>query len=336
LALVPTNDRRAPSPARAALHPAPNLGFTDRSARLVAFGILATLAGVALAGLGALGALLPFIGGKAGIVGVAPDPRAAAMGLVVHALLGAAFVSVGIGSVRRRRWAPPLMLTLSWTWLIGGLFSAVVVPGLVEGALTAAGPETLITGGVLLAVQSVVMLVVVFVGVLIPAAFVVVYRDPDAQRTCEHHDPRPSWTERCPASVLGLSVGLAACAALGVPMALQPAVPMFGTLVGGWPGGILILSGSALLGYLALQCYRLRPIGWWGTTAALVLLGVSTGVTFLRIDPVEIYREMGYPEDQIAMLRGALSGTLLAVYMIGIRKHWRRSESVNPSESRSG
>jgi len=294
------------------------------------------LAGVASAGLGVLGALLPFVAGKAGIAGIAPDLRSAAMSLAVHALIGAAFASVGFGSVRRRRWAPPLMLTLSWTWLTGGLCSAVLVPGLVEGALAAADSEALVTGGVLLAVKSAVVLAVLVVGVLIPAAFVLVYRDPDVRRTCEQHDPQPSWTERCPASVLGLSVGLAACAALGLPMALQPAVPLFGTLVGGWPGGILVLIGSVALAYLALQSYRLRPIGWWGTTTLLVLLGVSTGVTFLRVDPVEIYREMGYPEEQVEMLRGALSGTLLAwlsaavtiltvVYMIGIRKHWRRS-----------
>ena len=80
------------------------------------------------------------------------------------------------------------------------------------------------------------------------------------------------------------------------------------------------------------------------TPLLLVSLGASAAVTMQRVDPVELYRELGYPvasgtrnggaelPGRIVMVWGAVALTVLsAVYMVCIRKHFRStaSESVN-------
>jgi hypothetical protein len=66
----------------------------------------------------------------------------------------------------------------------------------------------------------------------------------------------------------------------------------------------------------------------------MTVVGASTVVTLVRVDPLELYRRLGYPEEQVELLRGAASGPLLAWvtalltllsvgYMVAIRKHFR-------------
>ena len=279
--------------------------------------MLAVLAGAGWFLLGLLSLLVP-----------TPDPRSAAMGFAVDALLGAAFVWAGVGSLLRRRWAPSMMLILAWSWLLGGALALVLAPGLIDGVL----PPS--SAGVASFVRLVVLGIIAFGGVLLPASFVWAYRDPDVQRTCERNDPRPAWTERCPTPVLGLSVGLGALAVLGLPMLARPVVPFFGLLLGGWAGALAIVVGAVACAWLARESYRLTASGWWGSTILLVAVGASTAVTLLRVDPPELYRRMGYPAEQVELLRGAASGPLLAWitvlltllsvgYMVAIHKHFR-------------
>jgi hypothetical protein len=269
-----------------------------------------------------------FLLGLLGLFVPSTDPRTAAMGFALDGLLGAAFVWTGVGSLRRRRWAPSMMLILAWAWLLGGALALVLAPGLIDGIVPPGA------AGVAALVKLIVLGALAFGGVLLPAAFVWAYRDPDLQRTCERDDPRPAWTERCPTPVLGMSVGLAALAALGLPMLARPVVPFFGLLLGGWAGALAIVTGAVASAWLARESYRLTACGWWGPTLLMTVVGASTVVTLVRVDPLELYRRLGYPEEQVELLRGAASGPLLAWvtalltllsvgYMVAIRKHFR-------------
>ena len=82
-------------------------------------------------------------------------------------------------------------------------------------------------------------------GVVLPAIYILVFRDPDVLHTCEAADPNTGWLERCPKSVLGLSLGLAACGVLALPMAIQGVVPLFGRVVDGWAGAASTILGAA-------------------------------------------------------------------------------------------
>jgi hypothetical protein len=67
----------------------------------------------------------------------------------------------------------------------------------------------------------------------------------------------------------------------------------------------------------------------------LIAVGAATAVTFARVEPAELYRASGYPEEQLAALAGAplLSGRVSALlaaaltaasvlYMLAVRRHF--------------
>jgi hypothetical protein len=319
-------DPRAPSPA------AP---FKDRSARLTLFGALSILAGCACVVFGLLHLLFLFGAGRLPGTGSMPaDSRPYVMGALLYGLLGAAFIRVGVGSVRRRRWARPLMLALAWTWLMGGACVLFLLPGALDVLLGASAPVADATVARL--VRIVMMVGTALFGVIVPALFIWTYSDRHLRLTCEAHDPQPDWTERCPPAVLGLSVGLGACGVIALLSALRPAVPLFGRLLTGWPGGLSLIVGAGICLWLAWETYALRMRGWWLTTAFLVLVGASTWVTLERVAPAELFRAMGYPEDTLAFPSSAFSSAavwltvgitvLTVVYMGAIRKHFLRRE----------
>ena len=116
--------------------------FKDRSTRLVLFGALSVAIGGICVLFGLLHLVLALTSGR--LLGAETPPveaRSYVMGAMLYFLLGGAFVWVGIGSIRRRRWVRPLMLTLAWTWLLSGASVLVFMPGLVDGALDTSMPE---------------------------------------------------------------------------------------------------------------------------------------------------------------------------------------------------
>jgi hypothetical protein len=137
--------------------------------------------------------------------------------------------------------------------------------------------------------------------------------------------------------VLGLSLGLGACGILALLTAVRPAVPLFGTLLTGVPAVVSLLAGAALCLWLARETYTLRMRGWWLATAFLVLVGVSTWLTLVRVQPTELFRAMGYPEDWLesapsgfgaaATWLTAVLTVLTVVYMGGIRKHFNGGQT---------
>ena len=308
--------------------------FNDRSGRLILFGVLSVGVGLLCAGLGLLQLAVVFLGDLLpGATGMQANGSALFMGMTLYGLIGAVFVWLGVGSALKRRWVPPLMLTLAWTWLTGGALSALFTPRLMDSlALAAPDPQS---AGMFEVAKLFMLVVVVGFGVLLPGLFVWVYRDRDLLRTCQAHDPGSAWTERCPTAVLGLSVGLGACALMVLPMLARPALPFFTVVLSGWPAAVALLVGALACAYLARSTYRLEMSGWWGTVLLLSFLGLATGVAFAVLDPGELYRALGYPEFQAeALAASGMTGgplaTLVAaaftvaslVYMVRIRKHF--------------
>jgi hypothetical protein len=310
--------------------------YRDRTLRLILFGLLSVGVGLICCALALLQVAVVFLGAlPRGAETLPGDLPSMLSGAALYLLLGAAFLGLGVGSVRRRRWVQPLMLTMAWTWLAGGLLMLLLAPRVMDAlALGVANPEA---AGLFEAAKLFVLLFTGGIGVLLPATFVWVYRDPDLLRTCEAHDPRPAWTERCPASVLGLSVGLAACAVLALPMLARPVVPFFDRLLTGWRAGLLLVAGAWICAWLARATFRLEPVGWWGTVVLLIVLGIGTGLAFAVVEPAELQRALGYPQQTFPDGgRPVLFGGTLAIgvtvvftaagllYMARIRKHFAR------------
>ena len=316
--------------------------FRDRSARLAVCGLLTVLLGGA-ALLFAVVNLAPAFMGRLlpGLPAPDTDLRTALMGFLTYVLIGGILIWAGVGSLRNRRWTRPVMLTLAWTWLILGLLSIALVAVLLDDLLHLASSAQPLPPEVVVVVKTVVFGMLAVGGLLLPALFIVVYRDEQVQLTCARHDPRPAWTERCPSSVLGLSLLLWAAAGLLLPMVLRPAVPLFGVLVTGWGGALLLLLGAALSAWLARQIYRLSSAAWWITTLLLVLAGLSVAVTFQVVEPNEYYRAMGYPDAaarglpapgpfwKLATVWSSVALTVGSViYMVAVRKHFGAAQAA--------
>jgi hypothetical protein len=309
----------------------------DLSRRLTLFGIVAMAIG---GGFVVVGLLSPVL---AWAFRLRPEEQAvdwgsSFMGLLLYVALGVVLIWAGFGSVRRRRWVRPIMLFVSGTWLIVGAFCLLLALWIdVENLLLALGSQSLAPAPEIVLFVRVFLIGASFLGGLVlPAAFFWAYRDPRVQSTCERHDPLPSWSDRCPTTVLAMSVALFAAGVLGLPLVIRPVVPIFGFLATGWIGAAALLVGMALCLWLARSTYRLERIGWWGTLIFLILLGVSTLWSSLRIESIEIYRHLGYPESQLQALEqsgmltpapmvwGTVILTILGVaYMLAIRHHFK-------------
>jgi len=321
----------------------PPRDYADRSTRLALFGLLAALVGVGFVLLGLLNLALPFAtellpsGG-----GPAVGLPTLLMGTLVYFLIGGVLIFTGIGSYRKKRWVRPLMLIVAWTWLIAGAlglgFVALVLDDLVF--LGTANLEPVPVGAVLV-VKLFVLGGATIGGVVLPLLFVWAYQDRAVGVTCEIRHPGPTWTDRCPMPVLALRVGLGFAAILALPLALQPVVPLFGMLITGWAATLLILAGALVTGFLAWSTYRLELGGWWATSALLVVSGASIALTFLRVQPVEYYRLMGYPEEQLELFEQSglahpsliiwstvVLTVLSLVYMGAIRRHFGSGSST--------
>jgi hypothetical protein len=233
-----------------------------------------------------------------------PNLRAVIPAVLTYAVLAAVLGTLGVGSILARRWARALTLVLSWLWLVMGMlgmaFFMFFMGAMFEGIAPAQRPPAsalllmrIITGGVLGCVYLV-----------LPGAFVLFYRSPHVKATCERRNPGECWTDRCPLPVLGVSVvlGLTAFWMLWVPF-YGIAIPAFGAILQGVPGGLACLGVFVASAWLARATYRLRPGAWWGCVTLVLVLGSSAVVTFLHVDLMTFYEASGLSPEELHMMR---------------------------------
>jgi hypothetical protein len=304
---------------------------------LVLFGLIAVLLGVGALLVGLLNLVLPFVDEL-----VPPAARGsqdlstALMGFLTYAIIAGVLIWAGVGSVRKRRWVPAVMLVLAWSWLLFGGCAVLLAAFFLDEMLLLAGPGAAPLPPELARIVTVVVLgSLALGGIALPALYVWIYRDPQLQITCLRNDPRPSWSDGLPRPVLGLSLVLWAAAILTIPMALRPVVPLFGLLVTGAWGVLLTLAGAGITALLALGIRRRSSAAWWATTVLLVLLGLSVALTAHRADPAELTGALGFPEvptasgspagsvARLAVVWASIAVTLLSVlYMAAIHRHF--------------
>jgi len=313
----------------------------DRSTLLFAFGLVEVVLGLFCL----LMAAVTVLGVAAGPGGpAAPDPRMMVPGILFYVLLALYYITTGIGSVRLRRWARPIVLIGSWFWLVSGVFAMAMVTTFLPTIMAQAPKPPGTTSEVMATAEGCMFFFLAIFYLILPGVFVSVYGSPGVRATFERRDPVARWTDRCPTPVLGLSF-LLAYAALGMLFgATMPALPLFGFAVGGAASTVLCLGLAGLLGFLALAVYRLRPWAWW-TALLFWLLGAASAVSFVvqGFDWQKFYGQMGLPPDQIAMIEkmgvfnflktpeflglvgAAIAGSL--AFLLWVKKHFRRPVS---------
>jgi MFS family permease len=317
----------------------PTADFKDRHGGLIGFGILVIIIGC----LCALFVPLMILGQtmSARTTGTASGLRTMLPAVMMYAALAVVFIWLGIGSTMARRWARALLLILAWVWLLTGVFMefvmAVFLPK-VFAHMPSGGQPMPDAAKVVAIIFALGFTAVMFV--ILPGLLVLFYRSPHVKATCETRDPVTRWTDACPLPVLALSLFLAYGALWMVVMLFvyHAVMPFFGCLLSGLPGGILILAIIALWVYCAWAIYHLKAAGWWIALIAFGAILVSAVLTFARIDLMDMYRLMGYPEQQIEQLQRftyftgrnmlvlmSMSSLPFLGFLLYVKKYFRRT-----------
>jgi hypothetical protein len=337
----------ASEPQGASLPPPPAVppaeAYRDRSTGLVVFGIIQIILGcfaffmIPLALFGAL---------MARRVGGGMPASTTMLSAMTYALAAIGLLTLGIGSIRARRWAWTLTLTLSWIWLVLGTIGTVMATAMLPKAFLAAfktasaahSDAPPMPTGVMAVVLTVIIAVCAFFMVVLPIIFVVFYRGRNVEQTVKHRDPAERWTDRCPVPVLVLSVLFFAGGVYYLLMSFTtPVFPLFGRYLTGLPGGICLLLLAAFDGLAAYSLFRLRTTWWWITLAAFAVRWASVIVTFRYGDLVKAYAKIGWSQQQLQMLSAnpmlnsrmtaygsAASGLLALGYMIWVKRYFAR------------
>ena len=189
----------------------------DRSAGLAVFGAVIILIGLFCLLLVPLTIVAVSLSGQT--PGFEIDSGAAWSASAMYSLMAVAFIWLGLGSIRARRWECELILSLSWIWLLAGisalLVGVLVLPNMLResdalsGLPPAAAPLVLAVTFVLIGIVYVVL----------PGIFILFYRSPHVSATCRARHPEPGRLDSCPRRLLTLTVVwiLAAASVLLMP-----------------------------------------------------------------------------------------------------------------------
>ena len=225
----------------------------DRSVLLFAFGLAELVFGVFALFLTALLVVRLCIG--------EPEPAMLVPAILGHLLLGVYYVAAGIGSIQARRWARPVVVVVSWLWLLTGVAALALAAVFLPGMMAQARPPG-VDAEMLSVAQGCGFAVLTVLCVVLPGIFLSVYGSAGVRTTFEARDPVPRWTDRCPTPVLGLCLFLLYLA-VGLLFAEQAVA---------W-------SMAAFLPILAWAAYRLRPWAWW-SILGVWLLGAGSAWSF--------------------------------------------------------
>lgn len=266
------------------------------------------------------------------------NPQAMIPALLTYAMLAAVLATLGVGSILARRWARALTLVLSWLWLGMGALGMAFFVFFMGDVFAAMAQQQKPPPGVLLLIRVIMVGMLGCIYLVLPGAFVLFYRSPHVKATCEHRNPAESWTDRCPLPVLAVSVvlGLTAFWMLWMPFHAI-AIPAFGVILRGVPGGLVCLGVFVAAVWLARTTYKLCPGAWWGCVSLVVVLGSSAVVTFLRVDLMTFYEAAGLSPEELDMIRGmqivqtmpmaamsAVSAGMALGYLLWIRRYFSR------------
>ena len=284
----------------------PNLppSYRDRRIGLILFGVLEIVLGVLcllMAGGMVIGQLM-----LARSAGTPASLQTIIPGMLFYPGVAVALVWLGIGSIQCRRWARALMLIQAWMWLCTGLLMVPMMAWLMPKILASApeGGQALPPG----AMVVVVVIQIVFMGVffiLLPGGLVLFYRSPHVKGTCEARDRVRRWTDACPVPVLAVVCMMwwGAIVTLGLPLTGFGMLPFFGMLLTGIPGALAMIGMACVLFWIGRSWYRLNVVGWWALVTVMMVFAVSNVLTFVRVDIIEVYQKLGYPQAQIDLIQ---------------------------------
>jgi len=55
--------------------------------------------------------------------------------------------------------------------------------------------------------------------------------------------------------------------------------------------------------WIGRSWYRLKVVGWWALVAVIIVMSISNVLTFARVNIIEAYQKLGYPQAQINLIK---------------------------------
>ena len=307
--------------------------YKDRTVGFEVFGCLEILMGLVVALLGLLILMVPKNL-------TAPSPSSMVGDAIFYFLIAGVFIWLGVGSILIRRWARALWLMLAWVWLLMGVLSCVFLVFFMPKMMESLSPTLEDNPGTASFVMWFTMILVAVLYILIPGVLVFFYGGKNAKATCEAKDRKIRWTDKCPLTVLSLSL-VDGVVALFIPIwapFYHFVTPFFGSLLSGWMGASVLLAWVLAFAYTAWGLYRLQIQAWWVSLGLYTLGTLSTVFTFSRLNLLDMYREIGMPDQQIETIQKtgvlnllnpnimaigmAVSGALMVGYLLWIKKYF--------------
>ena len=304
----------------------PEAAFKDRKVGLVLFGVLLLLMALGFLGLAGLQLLFTLSTDLLPEEATFGSPGLHAVTAAFYVAMGAGVAWLGIGSIRCRRWARAVTLALNWIALAIGLLTIVYMLFLFRSMATAMGQELGENQAVAMIPLACASIIIAFLYVVLPGAFVLFYRSPHVKATCEHYDPVPRWTDPVPVPVLAGALVLAST----VPIVLTPVMgtpmPFFGEVLTGGRAWLYALLDGGLAAVLLWGHLRRERWAWIGALAFIAANGLSACLTFLGDGLYRLYEAMQVPPQQLEQMEalGILGSMpwLILVSMIGMLGFW--------------
>ena len=259
--------------------------------------------------------------------------------MIFYLLLAVCVISLGIGTIMCRKWARALGaagwgIALVWG-IIGMVYFFLIMseyPKMIPQQPGGGGPQ----------VQNIIAVVMVVTGIFIaifsigiPTLFFFFFINKHVRLTCENLDRKTRWTDAVPLPVLPIILILGSFL---FSICMMPfysfTVPFFGTFLQGWKGAGILVVCVALAIFLAKTLYKLKTYSWYMTLVSGIIVTSSFLTTFIKADFGDLYRQMGYPEEQIELMQkmnlhpSLITSIILTficfiTYMFWIRKYFQ-------------
>ncbi len=221
-------------------------------------------------------------------------------------IIAALCIPLGYGHLKLRWWTRAAMTTLLVDWLIVGLpLSLIALVMLVTSK------------EVSLASLPVVALGFILLYPVLPIVLLRFYRSRTAQRAFQAADVPSNWLSDTPEAVkVAVSLMVLVALTLHFPLLFDGFFPLFGRVVFGLPGVLIIDLSIATVVILAWGIARRYYWAWWCAVVFLGILTTSSAVTFLANPMCDIVAQMPFAPLEAEALSGMpICGYHLALFV---------------------
>ena len=304
----------------------------DQSTGLAVFGAVEIILGILAF---ALAMFLIILTASSGLGGMKPAHFRVVTGMLFF--LTGWFCVTGLGSIKARRWARVLVLVGSWVAIFLGTLLMALLLYLLPGAYDLLADSGILSPSSAMTVLSFSIVLYLLLQLILPMVAIGFYNLKGVKATCERLNPDPCWSDRCPLPIMAMGfISILGSLSLLFGASINYIVFLFGKVLMGWQGFLIVLPISLVCGYIGWGAFMRRMHAWWMAYALILLVSASMMLTFSECDMVALYHAMGYRLEQIdhlgqvSLLSPALLtfatcvwGIMTCIYLVLVRDSFR-------------